>query len=1141
MSAEPPPCRPSRRFRRTRGAASAGLSFGLMAVLVMLAAGVAALALGRVNLDAFKPLVVSALQDRLGANYVLSIGELGIERQEHGLALAVDGLAISRSDGRRVVSAPKADLIFDPLSLLAGRIKPSRVDIDGLAVTLRVSPDGSLDLTAGGETTAPEPAPEPGRQPAPEANAPSVAAPTSAPAPGARAKVMLQAANAINRIFDIAQGRDSPIAQLDHFGVENGRLTVDDREAGQKRGFTAFAFSLDRKIEDNRGVADVEMSAMGPSGRWSVAGVARGGRAEAHELAIQGDGFTIDEIALMAGKTSLPIDSDIPLSFKAAASFEGGGHVLDADARLALGQGFWRFDDPEFAPVFLDEFFAAAHWDAAGHRAMVDEAQIFSGDSHCFLTGVVTPPDHDAAPWGILLKQAEPCVIGPDRKGEKSVTVATVKADLSLDPPNKLLTVNRVEIVGPEVAAAAQGTIDWVNGPHIRMGLSAGNMTAAGALAVWPNAFGAPVRGWMGDHLLGGTLDSFRMAVDLDDLDLRIMRAQHAPMDDRISMDYAFHDAAFTFLDGAPPVKGVAAKGHSSGRSARIEAPTGYIEGREGRRIGLSDGVLATPDFEIKPIALIVSAHGQGGLETLAEVLSTPGFATVASLPLDPKTTRGQFSGDFTFRTRLPRVYDPSLARIEVNATVANFAADHLIGKAGLDQGALAVTLADGIVHVVGTGKIFGAPATLEFTRDHNQPPRGVISFPMDEAARAKAGLNFGAAVVGPVAVRIAGDVGAEHPKAQVDLDFVKAGLNNPVPGLFKPAGRPAKATFSYAEDARGAAILDNFTYDGSGQTAKGVLQLAPDGALAGARLSAVKFSPGDDLRLDVQKTGDVMKIVARGESLDARPFLRDLTGGDPRSSRSSDFDLDLKATLLTGANRQIVSNAELHLARKKSGQFQALNLSGKIGGDAVKGVLSHPDDGAPLFTLTAADGGALLAFFDFYSHMEGGALRAQLRLAESSFAGTVDIDNFVLRGEPAMKSFANSADAGKIVNKVKLDPNSVAFARMHAELKKANDRLSISDGVIANAEIGSTIEGWIDFDRDTLDLSGTFVPAYGVNNLFGKLPVLGLVLGGGQQEGLIGVNFRVSGSASAPTLSINPLSAIAPGFLRKIFGVLPH
>jgi hypothetical protein len=44
-------------------------------------------------------------------------------------------------------------------------------------------------------------------------------------------------------------------------------------------------------------------------------------------------------------------------------------------------------------------------------------------------------------------------------------------------------------------------------------------------------------------------------------------------------------------------------------------------------------------------------------------------------------------------------------------------------------------------------------------------------------------------------------------------------------------------------------------------------------------------------------------------------------------------------------------------------------------------------------------------------------------------------------------------------------------------------------------------------------------------------------LLGGGQYEGLIAVNFRISGQATAPTLTVNPLSAVAPGFLRKLFG----
>ena len=51
-------------------------------------------------------------------------------------------------------------------------------------------------------------------------------------------------------------------------------------------------------------------------------------------------------------------------------------------------------------------------------------------------------------------------------------------------------------------------------------------------------------------------------------------------------------------------------------------------------------------------------------------------------------------------------------------------------------------------------------------------------------------------------------------------------------------------------------------------------------------------------------------------------------------------------------------------------------------------------------------------------------------------------------------------------------------------------------------------------------------------------MPLFGPLLGGSQYEGLFAVNFRVGGQASAPTLTVNPLSAVAPGFLRKLFGV---
>ena len=59
---------------------------------------------------------------------------------------------------------------------------------------------------------------------------------------------------------------------------------------------------------------------------------------------------------------------------------------------------------------------------------------------------------------------------------------------------------------------------------------------------------------------------------------------------------------------------------------------------------------------------------------------------------------------------------------------------------------------------------------------------------------------------------------------------------------------------------------------------------------------------------------------------------------------------------------------------------------------------------------------------------------------------------------------------------------------------------------------IGATIEGNIDYVGNSVRMSGTFVPMYGLNNMFGQIPILGLFLGGGNNEGLIGVTYEVVG-----------------------------
>jgi hypothetical protein len=152
-------------------------------------------------------------------------------------------------------------------------------------------------------------------------------------------------------------------------------------------------------------------------------------------------------------------------------------------------------------------------------------------------------------------------------------------------------------------------------------------------------------------------------------------------------------------------------------------------------------------------------------------------------------------------------------------------------------------------------------------------------------------------------------------------------------------------------------------------------------------------------------------------------------------------------------------------------------------------------------------------------------------------------VRNFILRDEPAIRRLVSEGvpmrdeHDGTVV--VKVDPTAARFTRLQADFVRTGGRLDIRDGVMYSPEIGTELDGWLDFANDRVNMTGTFVPVYGVNNLFSQIPLFGPILGGGTHEGLFAVNFRISGPASAPVLNINPLSAIAPGFLRKIFGAI--
>ncbi|MBM3609600.1 MAG: hypothetical protein FJX29_14335, partial [Alphaproteobacteria bacterium] len=231
--------------------------------------------------------------------------------------------------------------------------------------------------------------------------------------------------------------------------------------------------------------------------------------------------------------------------------------------------------------------------------------------------------------------------------------------------------------------------------------------------------------------------------------------------------------------------------------------------------------------------------------------------------------------------------------------------------------------------------------------------------------------------------------------------------------------------------------------------------------------------------------------------------------------------------------NAQVISNFRLN-ASHTGGSLRSITFAGNSGRSPLRGEMKTQHR----LEVSSSDGGALLSFLDIYRRMEGGQLRLIADLTGASASGVLTVRSFVIRNEPALRRLVTEGVLRRDAQgRARLDLTSVEFSRLQFAFTRNQSRFSVRDGVLSGPTVGTTLSGTVDFARDFVNMEGTFVPAYGLNNMFANIPLFGPILGGDKNEGLLGVNFRVTGKASAPFLTINPLSAIAPGFLRRIFG----
>ena len=1111
--------------------------YGVLAGIGLLVLGLGILAAllsrGSLSADVLRPAIQDALERHVGGGYRFGLGALSLARSQDGLALTIDQLNVTTAHGQTIVAAPRAEISLDPWALAFASIQPTRLEVYDVTVKLVVQESGEISVSAGRDAVivaAPKPA---STAPAGEA---APAGPLVAQPPAA------VAAAAVRGLIDLVSSSESPLAALQHMGVARGELVFEDQRTQQKTTFQGLSLDFDKDVDGVR----LDVSAKGPSGRWNIAARTIGAPDQVRQLDLRMSDVSLDEVMLAAQLRNLPFDFDMPISAHVVLTIDQLGKISGASGKFALGAGFLTTIDPDFEPLRFDEATGEMIYNPAVGQIILRDIQYDSGSTRLGASGTIYLPATLGEPWPFDLQTKPDGIFGKDRPGDAIVAMTSGHIAGQVNVATQTLVFEHFDLGGPDLSLVASGEVGWGTADHLSVRARVARTSGRTVLRMWPTPVAPPVRSWLTDHLSAGMLERGTIALDFTGDDLANIRRELGPVDAHSSIDLVLSGATLAVIPGVPPLSGVEMTGHVSGRTVNLAVTRGLIDAGGGRRLTILDGNFSIPDTDPKPTPATINAHLSGTLESLADVLNRDALKSFVNLPIDTTTIHGQAEGRLSVDINLSPSVRPEDTQIRATANVSNFVVDRLVGKEKLDQATLQVNFDRGALKAVGQGRLFGAPASVELQRQAGAVTMATISMSLDDAARAKQGYAFGSALTGPVGARMVSALGqSDKINADVELDFTKASINGLFPGVEKPAGRPAKATFNVSMETDGAS-LDTIVFDAGATQVRGTLSLDAGGALSEAHLSQVRLSPGDDVKVDAEQSRDGLKIVIRGRSLDARPFLKDLFAGEGGNGRDAtgtkDIDFDLKSPLVTGNNKQVVSNLDLHLVRK-GGVFRQFQFSGKLGRDALTGSLSRPRDGSPPnISVITQDAGSFLSFLDLYKRMEGGKLAMSMRLGDNGVAGNLNVRDFVLRDEPALRRLvAESVPARDDHSGTasKIDTAAARFTKMQVEFQRVDGRIDVRNGSIFGQQIGLTLDGSVDFPRDIVNLSGTFVPAYGVNNLFSQIPVFGLLLGGGQHEGLFGVNFRINGPASAPVLSVNALSAIAPGFLRKIFGAV--
>ena len=951
---------------------------------------------------------------------------------------------------------------------------------------------------------------------------------------GGRVKVPEPGA-AVALLGDVLHGLKSALsgAGLERVDLTDGRidLVVPGRPINEARVFQDVEAHVE--AADELGVRVAGIGAGGPfSLRLDYRDTATG-----RDLDIAVDGLVPRDLAPVK-----PVQDGFVLALNLSAALPAEG---PAEARATIGISGGTVvmgDDPprEFGGGRIDLALTPD-----GRSITVLPSRFSAGLSTVTIAGDVTAGAGPDDPWTFDLSTPYTQLHSADID-KPPVELSSAKMHGEIDFARGMIRVDQFAGQAERGRADAVFTLDIHDGgPWLSLAAHIGPTSVDTLLGAWPVVAAYKPRKAIAEVVKGGTVRRGDVTLAFTPLEMDPDPTTHSDMPGTIGIDLEFVDVTFT----APGIPIAITRGHGALRmqdrilSVRLDG--GVVDMGAAGLLRVSEGAFTIPDVSGQPAEASITATVQGPLSAIVAIATLMDLPQLKATPLEPDQVAGTFEAKIAMRTPLAPGTTMEERQWSIDAQLKGAGTSIPVSGQTFSDADVEVLLNSRRLAARGKATVDGIRIDVNYSEMFLGGKSGAARFVLTDRDRRERGFDTGTALTGPVVVTVEADPDDVRTFA---VDLSQAAID--LPGLAKAKGVAMKATGQFSGAGANLSV-DGLRVDGGGISATGNLALE-GGALARANLHDVALSRGDSARVDVTRQGVGYQVDVEATTFDLRKLITSMMRGPAKpGDKAGEKKAGPPVAARAVAERLRLSDetyaTDVSLEARHSGRaLSRLSVSGRLDGvnaGSFAARLAPQESGGRTLHVDVTELGRVLAAFDVYKRMRGGRTRITAQIApDGAMDGRMIVEDFALTDETTLEAIiertrSNPRDrAGPRLARQIQTGTGLTFDTLVVDFDKRGDRIRIREAVLRGQVIGGTADGVIDLADKTMTLNGTFIPAYGVNNMFGRVPVLGQILGGGDDGGLIGVTFRLSGPLASPQFAMNPLSAVAPGIFRKIF-----